>query len=100
MKTGLEKWNEELKKKNDIVREAWIESPKEVLDGWLQDIDMVICFAETVPSYVPTIKHQWKEPTKPTDSKTAMKHTARKSAAGWTKSANKSASLGKDPEKR
>ena len=62
MKIGSEKWDEELKKKNDIVRQAWIGSQKETLDGWLQDIDTVLLFAETEPIYVPTVKLQWQRP--------------------------------------
>ena len=42
MKTGLEKWSDELKKKNDIVREAWIGSQVDVLKGWMKDIDIVM----------------------------------------------------------
>lgn len=59
MRAGLEKWDEELKEKNEMVRQVWTEGQRETLDGWLQDFNTVLHFAENAPAYIPSVKPQW-----------------------------------------
>ena len=122
MKSALKKWDEELKKKNEMVRQVWIETQKEILARWLEDLNTVLCFAEEAPTYIPSVKEQWqiavrlkpsttlgdlgaqpKEMTQPSMPQTIQvtkgtKPTARKSVARQTRTTCKSASLGEDPE--
>ena len=59
MKKVIEKWNEELKKEKDWVRQAWLTPQKELLECWLEDIEMVLCATEMTPVYIPTVKDDW-----------------------------------------
>ena len=36
MKSGIEKWDEEIKKERDLVRHAWMEAQKDTLARWLK----------------------------------------------------------------
>ena len=59
MKNGIEKWTEELKKEKDRVRKACLEPQKELLEHWLEDIEMVLRATEMTPVYIPTVKEDW-----------------------------------------
>ena len=118
MRTGIEKWDEELKKEKEMVRKAWIEAQRETLTRWLEDIEMALSFAKTTTTYIPIIREELvravqlkpsttlgdpgyppNRPNKPTDPTPARKHTAKKSGAGQQRTANKAASLEGDPQK-
>ena len=94
MKSGLEKWKEELKKEKGIIRQAWLEHQRNILDSWLQEIESMIDFTENTPHYVPTIKPQWKDAVQPSTTlgdpgqrkpRGPGKPTARKSGASRSK---------------
>ena len=115
MKTGLEKWDEELTKEKDMIRQAWIKAEKDTLTAWLEDIKKMIHFAKITPTYIPTIKTQWvravqlkpsttlgdlgvqqTDPNKPLEPSPARKHTPEKSGAGRSKSASQAVSREED----
>ena len=101
MKSGIEKWDEEIKKEKDPVRHAWMEAQKDILAHWLKDIKVMLSFAQTTTTYIPTVKEEWvravqlkpsttlgdpgkppPKPNKPTDHTSARKRTTKKSGAG------------------
>ena len=101
MKTGIEKWDEEIRKEKNLVSRAWMGAQKETLACWLKDIEKVLNFAHTTTTYIPTVMEEWvravklkpsttlgdpgkppPKPGKPTDHTYARKHTAKKSGAG------------------
>ena len=59
MKTGIEKWKKEIRKEEDKIRKAWIEAQKETLAHWLENIEMVLSFADTTTMYIQTVKEEW-----------------------------------------
>ena len=90
MKSGLEKWKDEIKKEKDTVRRAWLKHQRDVLNSWLRDIEQTLDFFVNTPHYVPTVKMELKDavqlkpstalgdPAKKTP-KRSRKPTARKS---------------------
>ena len=115
MKTGIEKWNKEIRKEKDKMRKAWMEAQKETLVHWLEDIEKVLRFADTATTYIPTVKEAWitavqlkpsttledpgNPPNKPTDPTPARKHMAKKSGAGRQRTAGRTDGLESDPQK-
>ena len=113
MKIGIEKWDEEIKKEEDKARRAWMEAHKGTLAGWLEDIEKVLCFANTTTTYIPTVKEEWIRavqlkpstslgdsgcpPNKSADPGPVRKHMAKKSGAGRQRSAGRADGLEGDP---
>ena len=112
MKTGIEKWDEEIRKEEDMMRKAWMEAQKGTLAGLLEDIEKVLHFADTTTTYIPTVKEEWikavqlkpsttlgdpaNPPNKSADPIPARKHMARKSGAGRQRSAGRADGLESD----
>ena len=118
MKTGVEKWDEEIKKEKEMNRKLWLEAQRERLARWLEDAETVFSFAKTTATYIPTIKEEWRKalqlkpsttlgdpgkppgkPSKLIDPTPVRKHTAKKSGSGRQRSASKASSLEGDPQK-
>ena len=98
MKKGLEKWDEELRKEKDWAKKILMETDKEQLEHWLEDLELVLRATEMSPIFIPTVREEWikaakqkpspgledpekppRQPNKPTDPKPARKHIAKKS---------------------
>ena len=98
MKKGLEKWDDEIRKEKDQLNKIWMESDREKLSHWLENIEMVLRATEMSPVYVPTLNEEWikaakqkptpalenpeeplPQPNKPKGPKLARKHVAKKS---------------------
>ena len=98
MKKGLEKWDEELRKEKDWAKKILMETDKERLGHWLEDLELVLRATEMSPIFIPTVREEWikaakqqpspgledpekppRQPNKPTDPKPARKHIAKKS---------------------
>ena len=98
MKKGLEKWDDEIRKEKDYLKKVWMESDREKLNRWLENIEMVLKATEMSPVYIPTVNEEWikaakqkptpalenpdeplPQPNKLKGQKLARKHVAKKS---------------------
>ena len=118
MKTGIEKWDEEIKKEKEVSRKLWLEAQRERLAKWKKDAETVLRFAKTTTTHIPTVREQWikavqlkpsttlggpgrppGKPNKPTDPTLARKRMAKKSGSGQPRSASKATSSEGDPQR-
>ena len=108
MKDGVEKRTVEIQKEKDGLRQAWLKPQKELVEHWLEDIEMVLHATTMTPFYIPTVKEDWikavqlkpsttlgdpgnlpKQPNKPTGPKPAREYVAKKSEVGCQKAGKK-----------
>ena len=113
IKKGIEKWNEDLRKETDKFQKTWMEPEKEWLECWLEDLKMTLRATEMSPVYIPIVREEWikaaqqkptftpedpekppSQPNEPPGSRTARKHTAKKSGAGHQKTGGKNDNIG------
>ena len=105
MKKGLEKSDDEIRKEKDQFEKVCMESDRERLSVWLEDIEMVLGATKMSSVYVPSVKEEWikaakqkptqtpenpeeplPQPNKPKGPKSARKHVAkewRKMTKDW-----------------
>ena len=108
MKKLIVKWEEDIKAEKDELVKTLKELNKERLEGWLEDIRVVLNAATLSPIYIPTVREEWikavnqksppaledpedpaKQPKKPADPKPVRKHVARKSSTRQQRSGSK-----------
>ena len=59
MKKRLAKWDDEIRKEKDQLNKVWMESDREKLNCWLENIEMVLRATEMSPVYIPTVNEEW-----------------------------------------
>ena len=126
MKKLIVKWEEEIKAEKDELVKTLKELNKERLEGWLENIRVVLNAATLSPIYIPTVREEWikavnqksppaledpedpaKQSKKPVDPKPVRKPVAKKSSTRQQRSGSKKGdrkdvpqSQAGDPEKQ